>query len=240
MIQPEASVRPLYFKEGQVHLRPLGAPMPDPDDAGRRRASTTTCRTGSRGASTWCCICFIKAIATGAMLRRGRALAAEASAGRSSTIAAPAISIVFIALTAVVLVIDLERPERFYYILTRSNWRSWMVWGAYFLTAHGAAQRAAGSRAGWFGRDDALDVLVLAGDRTCRARNVVHGLPVRAGAGARPLAGSVAAIDLIAQSIAAGVGGIAARAVRSATHRLRRRVPMLGSILAWLAGARIS
>ena len=35
------------------------------------------------------------------------------------------------------LVIDLERPERFYYILTRSNWRSWMVWGAWFLTGHG-------------------------------------------------------------------------------------------------------
>ena len=53
---------------------------------------------------------------------------------------------VFIALTSVVLVIDLERPERFYYILTRSNWRSWMVWGAWFL--RGARRRSAAC--GWW------------------------------------------------------------------------------------------
>ena len=35
------------------------------------------------------------------------------------------------------LVADLERPERFFYILVRPNWRSWLVWGAYFLTAQG-------------------------------------------------------------------------------------------------------
>jgi formate-dependent nitrite reductase membrane component NrfD len=38
----------------------------------------------------------------------------------------------------VVLVIDLERPERFFYILTRPNWTSWMARGAFLLTAHGA------------------------------------------------------------------------------------------------------
>jgi formate-dependent nitrite reductase membrane component NrfD len=37
-----------------------------------------------------------------------------------------------------VLVWDLERPERFYYILTRPNWTSWMARGAFILTAHGA------------------------------------------------------------------------------------------------------
>ena len=47
------------------------------------------------------------------------------SRGPLVTLVAPAISIVTIAMTAVVLVVDLERPERFYYILTRSNWRSW-------------------------------------------------------------------------------------------------------------------
>ena len=52
-------------------------------------------------------------------------------------IAGPAISLVFLIVTAGVLVADLERPERFYYILVRPNWRSWMVWGAYFLTAQG-------------------------------------------------------------------------------------------------------
>src|SRR5439155_24590694 len=43
--------------------------------------------------------------------------------------AGPAIGLTFIMITAATLVLDLERPERFYYILTRPNWRSWMVWG---------------------------------------------------------------------------------------------------------------
>ena len=37
VIRPEASVRPLYYKEGQVHLRPLGAPLPDPESPGDPR-----------------------------------------------------------------------------------------------------------------------------------------------------------------------------------------------------------
>ena len=44
----------------------------------------------------------------------------------------------FAAGVAAVLVKDLERPERFFYILTRPNWTSWMARGAFLLTAHGA------------------------------------------------------------------------------------------------------
>jgi formate-dependent nitrite reductase membrane component NrfD len=51
-------------------------------------------------------------------------------------IAAPVVSLVFSAFTAFVLVIDLERPERFYYILTRPNWTSWLARGAFLLTGH--------------------------------------------------------------------------------------------------------
>ena len=68
----------------------------------------------------------------------------------------PAISLVFIIGTAVLLVVDLERPERFYYILVRPNWRSWMVWGAYFLTAHGAIS-ALWIAAAWLGLDGVAD-----------------------------------------------------------------------------------
>ena len=35
VIRPEAAVRPLYYKEGQVHLRPIGAPEEDPESPGR-------------------------------------------------------------------------------------------------------------------------------------------------------------------------------------------------------------
>ena len=52
----------------------------------------------------------------------------------------------------------LERPERFFYILIRPNWRSWMVWGAYFLTMQGAIG-AAWIAAGWFGLDRVLTLL---------------------------------------------------------------------------------
>ncbi|MGH9199370.1 MAG: NrfD/PsrC family molybdoenzyme membrane anchor subunit, partial [Acidimicrobiia bacterium] len=49
----------------------------------------------------------------------------------------PALALAFILVTAAILILDLERPERFFYILTRPNWRSWMVWGTCFLIAHG-------------------------------------------------------------------------------------------------------
>jgi formate-dependent nitrite reductase membrane component NrfD len=48
----------------------------------------------------------------------------------------PAISAVFAMATAFVLVIDLERPERFLLILTRPNWKSWLARGAFLLLAH--------------------------------------------------------------------------------------------------------
>jgi formate-dependent nitrite reductase membrane component NrfD len=49
------------------------------------------------------------------------------------------VALAFNAVTAGLLVADLKRPERFYYILTRGNWDSWLVRGAYILMAHAAA-----------------------------------------------------------------------------------------------------
>jgi len=45
------------------------------------------------------------------------------------------IALVFMVLTTVLLVMDLERPERFLRILTRPQWKSWLVRGAYLLVA---------------------------------------------------------------------------------------------------------
>ncbi|MCZ7568065.1 MAG: polysulfide reductase NrfD [Ardenticatenaceae bacterium] len=42
-------------------------------------------------------------------------------------------SLLFIGLTALLLVIDLERPERFHTILTRPQWKSWLTRGAFLL-----------------------------------------------------------------------------------------------------------
>ena len=47
------------------------------------------------------------------------------------------ISLVFLALTGLLLVLDLKRPERFLYILLRPNWKSWLVRGSYIIGAFG-------------------------------------------------------------------------------------------------------
>jgi Fe-S-cluster-containing dehydrogenase component/formate-dependent nitrite reductase membrane component NrfD len=47
---------------------------------------------------------------------------------------APLLSAVFLAVTFILLVADLEHPSRFYMILTRPQWRSWIVRGTVILT----------------------------------------------------------------------------------------------------------
>ncbi|HLY66217.1 MAG TPA: 4Fe-4S dicluster domain-containing protein, partial [Chloroflexota bacterium] len=55
------------------------------------------------------------------------------------TVAAPVISLVFLALTTVFLVADLGKPWRFVYILNKPNFSSWLVWGTYILVLFGIA-----------------------------------------------------------------------------------------------------
>jgi Fe-S-cluster-containing dehydrogenase component/formate-dependent nitrite reductase membrane component NrfD len=135
-IRPEASTRPFLYKEGQVLLRPLGAPAPDPSRPGDARVDYDTPHATPWGLDMAIYL-LTKGIATGTMLVS--LLLPLVSGGRSplTGLVGPAISLVFLLITTVVLVADLERPERFYYILIRPNWRSWLVWGAYFLTAQG-------------------------------------------------------------------------------------------------------
>src|SRR5262249_28607804 len=147
-IRPEVAARPLYYKEGQVHLRPLGAPSEDSESPGDPRVDYDVPHAKPWGADMVLYL-FMKAVSTGGMVVGGL-LWLMGFTGTLTTIVAPAISTIFIGLTAAVLVFDLERPERFLYILTRSNWRSWMVWGAWFLTGHGTTS-ALWLVAGWFG-----------------------------------------------------------------------------------------
>jgi Fe-S-cluster-containing dehydrogenase component/formate-dependent nitrite reductase membrane component NrfD len=51
---------------------------------------------------------------------------------------APLISAVFLALTFALLIGELEHPKRFYLILIRPQWRSWLVRGGMILTAFAA------------------------------------------------------------------------------------------------------
>lgn len=48
------------------------------------------------------------------------------------------VALVFLAMTTILLVADLERPERFLRILTRPQWKSWLTRGAFVLVVFSA------------------------------------------------------------------------------------------------------
>jgi Fe-S-cluster-containing dehydrogenase component len=131
-IQPELATRPFIYKEGQVLLRPLGSPEADPSRPGSARVDYDTPHAKPWGFDMALYL-LTKGIATGTMLVGLLLTIVLGGARPLTTIAGPAISLLFLVITAGLLIADLDRPERFYYILLRSNWRSWMVWGAWFL-----------------------------------------------------------------------------------------------------------
>ncbi|HMB71057.1 MAG TPA: NrfD/PsrC family molybdoenzyme membrane anchor subunit [bacterium] len=71
---------------------------------------------------------------------------------------APALGAAFLGITGVLLISDLEHPERFALIFLRPQWRSWLVRGAFVIAGYGAVLAAhAGAAAG--GRGDLMSVL---------------------------------------------------------------------------------
>jgi Fe-S-cluster-containing dehydrogenase component/formate-dependent nitrite reductase membrane component NrfD len=72
--------------------------------------------------------------------------------------AAPALALVFLALTGLLLVADLKRPERFWTILTRPQWKSWLTRGAFIITLYGGVLTA-WAWASWTGQGRWLDIL---------------------------------------------------------------------------------
>jgi len=80
---------------------------------------------------------WTKAVATGTfmVLILAGLLGDQPSVGDS--LAALLTAIVFLGATAGLLVYDLDRPERFLYVLLRPNWQSWLVRGAYGISVFG-------------------------------------------------------------------------------------------------------
>jgi Fe-S-cluster-containing dehydrogenase component/formate-dependent nitrite reductase membrane component NrfD len=90
-----------------------------------------------------------KSIGAGAMIVAALALALSAWSGAISTttnallgIGAPVIGGLFIAMTLVLLVADLKRPDRAIFLITKANPTSWLVWGAYVLGIFGLIEAA--------------------------------------------------------------------------------------------------
>ncbi|HEY2432666.1 MAG TPA: 4Fe-4S dicluster domain-containing protein [Vicinamibacterales bacterium] len=210
VIRPEAAVRPLYFKEGQVHLRPVGAPVEDPDSPGDPRVDYDTPHKKPWGIDMVLYL-FFKAVSTGAMMLAAL-LWLFGDRGALTTIAAPIISIVCISLTTIVLIADLERPERFYYILTRSNWRSWLVWGTWFLAAHGTLS-GLWLVSGWMGWTRVIDAIALPALLAAVLATSYTGFLFAQGRGRDLWQGRHGAIHLVAQSGMAGAAtiGLAAK-----------------------------
>lgn len=84
---------------------------------------------------------WTKSIAAGAFLIAALAPWLDAEAGLA-TAAAPTIGLLFLALTGLLLVADLKKPARFWTILTRPNWRSWLARGAFIIAGFGALAAA--------------------------------------------------------------------------------------------------
>ena len=47
------------------------------------------------------------------------------------------ISIFFLAATGILLILDLDQPKRFLYVILRPHWKSWLVKGGYTITIYG-------------------------------------------------------------------------------------------------------
>jgi Fe-S-cluster-containing dehydrogenase component/formate-dependent nitrite reductase membrane component NrfD len=81
---------------------------------------------------------WTKAVAAGALLVAAILLSlGGASASTLFNIVCPLIALGGLAATSALLIFDLKRPDRFFYLITKPNFRSWLVIGTYFLLGYG-------------------------------------------------------------------------------------------------------
>jgi Fe-S-cluster-containing dehydrogenase component/formate-dependent nitrite reductase membrane component NrfD len=81
---------------------------------------------------------FAKSLAAGLFLLTGLMAAAGGVLAPRTTAAIGSGALICLAATLVLLVTDLQRPERFAFMLLRPNWRSWLTRGSVVLMAYGA------------------------------------------------------------------------------------------------------
>ncbi len=82
---------------------------------------------------------FFKSLAAGAFLA-GAMLIAPFAAPETvpswAPVGIPLIALAFLTFTMALLIADLKRPDRFYLILLRPNWNSWLAKGSFVLAAY--------------------------------------------------------------------------------------------------------
>ena len=140
------------------HPTPPTPPDVDPGIVARTTYTTAHPSTWDRMVSGYL---VTKAIAGGVMIMAAlMVLLGHADAELTVGVLPSVVAGLFLGATAVLLVGDLKQPRRFVYLLTRSNWSSWLVKGAYVLGVF-ALGCAAWFVAGVFDIDRGLQVLAL-------------------------------------------------------------------------------
>src|SRR6202041_552299 len=81
---------------------------------------------------------WTKAIAAGALLVAAILFSVAGPAPALFNVLCPTLALAALAVTSALLIFDLKRPDRFFYLITKPNFRSWLVIGSYFLIGYGA------------------------------------------------------------------------------------------------------
>jgi len=143
-----APVKDTYLWAQPDALRLATAPdLPvDPQTLARTTLNTAHPRPWGAMVATYL---WTKSVGAGAAAVGAALLLSDASSGDLVDLWAPLLGLVGVAVTAFLLIADLKHPERFYYLLTKANWSSWLVRGGVVLAAF-AAVVGAWLVAGWF------------------------------------------------------------------------------------------
>ncbi|MEW6638101.1 MAG: NrfD/PsrC family molybdoenzyme membrane anchor subunit, partial [Actinomycetota bacterium] len=80
---------------------------------------------------------WTKAISTGSVAIPFLAAGLGFAVAEAALWTAALLGMVFLAATGALLIMDLDRPDRFHYVLLRPQWKSWLVRGAYIITVYG-------------------------------------------------------------------------------------------------------
>jgi Fe-S-cluster-containing dehydrogenase component/formate-dependent nitrite reductase membrane component NrfD len=186
--RPEKGTRPKLYYRGatQATLDPLGASRPDgglfmwseqgdvphgvasgsPAGANSSAAALLAYDVPHRAPWDWrvSLYTWTKGISAGTYLVAAM-LAIAGSIAWSDSLwlrSAPLVALSALAATGVVLIADLEHPERFHLIFLRPRWRSWLVRGAFIIGGYGGL--LALHLAGWLaGADGLVQWLAVAG-----------------------------------------------------------------------------
>jgi Fe-S-cluster-containing dehydrogenase component/formate-dependent nitrite reductase membrane component NrfD len=123
------------------------------------------------------------------------------------TLVAPLISLIFLGVTNILLVMDLERPERFIRVLLWPHWTSWLVIGGYILVAFGAFVVITGA-ASLFGWSDAHRVLLWPASALAVAAACYTAFLLAQAKGRDLWQSPILPIHLAVQSIVAGAAAL--------------------------------